>query len=161
VNYARLATTAALLGIVFASCSTANKRPQAAATSAKGDGKFFTVSAESAAFFHHGPRAGRAPDKTLPKETLVKLIRPSFGYSKVELVASGEQGYVASEEIKPASSNLIVAASAPKTDPLATATAPSPRPAGEQYNLNSSDPRLVPPPEDLPPSELPVSTPGQ
>lgn len=89
---------------------------------------------------------------------MVKLIRPSFGYSKVEVVATGEQGYVSSEEIRPASSALLASVSAPKSDPLAT---PSTEPAVEQFNLNSSDPRLVPPPEDLPPTELPLPAPEQ
>ena len=89
---------------------------------------------------------------------MVKLIRPSFGYSKVEVVATGEQGYVSSEEIRPASSALLASVSAAKPDTLAT---PSNQPAAEQFNLNSSDPRLVPPPEDLPPAELPAPAPQQ
>ena len=89
---------------------------------------------------------------------MVKLIRPSFGYSKVEVVATGEQGYVSSEEIRPASPALLASVSAPKRDPLATQ---STQPAVEQFNLDSSDPRLVPPPEDLPPTELPLPAPEQ
>jgi hypothetical protein len=158
VNYSRLLPAAALLVISFTGCSSTNKTAQSTRTTAKSDAKLFVVTADSAAFFHRGPQAGRDPDKTLSKETVVKLIRPSFGYSKVEVVATGEQGYVSSEEIRPASSALIAAVSAPKTDPLAT---PSSQPAVEQFNLNSTDPRLVPPPEDLPPAELPVPAPGQ
>ena len=88
----------------------------------------------------------------------MKLIRPSFGYSKVEVVATGEQGYVSSEEIRPASSALLASVSTSKPDPLATQY---PQPAAEQFNLNSSDPRLVPPPEELPPAELPAPAPEQ
>ena len=88
----------------------------------------------------------------------MKLIRPSFGYSKIEVVATGEQGYVASDDIRPASSALLASVSAPKPDPLAT---PALQPAAEQFNLNSADPRLVPPPENLPPSELPAPAPEQ
>jgi len=91
----------------------------------------------------------------------VKLIRPSFGYSKVEVVETGEQGYVSSEEIRPASSSLLASVSAPKPDPLTTQSPESTQSAVEQFNLNSSDPRLVPPPEDLPPSELPAPAPEQ
>ena len=86
---------------------------------------------------------------------MLKLIRPSFGFSKVEIAETGEQGYVSSEEIRPASSNLIAFAP-PKVDPVAT---PPDQPAAEQFNLNSSDPRLVPPPEDLPHSEAPAPSP--
>ena len=158
MNYSRLLPAAALLAICFAGCSSANKPAPVTITTSKRDSKFFVVSADSAAFFRRGPQAGREPDKTLSKETVVKLIRPSFGYSKIQVVATGEQGYVSSEEIKPASSALLASVSAPKTDPLAT---PSTPPAVEQFNLNSSDPRLVPPPEDLPPADLPAPAPEQ
>jgi hypothetical protein len=153
-----LLPAAALLAICFAGCSSADKPAVTTTSTAKRDGKFFVVSVDSAAFFRHGPQAGRQPDKTLLKETVVKLIRPSFGYSKIQVVETGEQGYVLSEEIRPASSALLASVSAPKTDPLTT---PSTTPAVEQFNLNSSDPRLVPPPEDLPPTELPAPAPEQ
>ncbi|HEY2139457.1 MAG TPA: hypothetical protein VGH00_05205 [Chthoniobacterales bacterium] len=155
MNYSRLLPAAAVLATCFAGCSSASKGPVLIST-AKRDGKVFVVSADSAPFFRHGPQAGREPDKTLLKDTVVKLIRPSFGYSKVEVAATGEQGYVASDEIKPASSALLAAASAPKPDPLA---APSPQATPEQFDLNSTDPRLVPPPEDLPPVDLPTPAP--
>jgi len=158
VNYSRLLPAAILLGLVFAGCSATNKTAQTTNAAAKHDAKVFVVSADSTAFFRHGPQAGRDPDKTLPKETVVTLIRPSFGYSKVEITGTGEQGYVSSEDIRPASSNLVASVSATKVDPLAT---PSAQPAVEQFNLNSNDPRLVPPPEDLPPSELAAPPPEQ
>ena len=140
------------MALFFGACSNTNKTTQTTKPSAKRDAKLFVVSVESASFFRHGPQAGREPDKSLTRETVVKLIRPSFGFSKVEIAATGEQGYVASEEIRPASSNLIASVSAPKPDPLATSSTPP----VEQINLNSDDPRLVPPPEALPPSELPA-----
>ena len=158
MNYSRLLPAAALLAICVAGCSSANKPAVTTISTAKRDGKLYVVSVDSAPFFRHGPQAGRQPDKTLLKETVVKLIRPSFGYSKIQVVATGEQGYVSSEEIKPASSALLASVSAPKTDPLAT---PSTPPAVEQFNLNSSDPRLVPPPEELPPADLPAPAPEQ
>lgn len=148
-----------LCSLVFAGCSAATKPAATTTTSAKRESKVFVVSVESAAFFRHGPQAGRSPDKTLSKETVVTLIRPSFGYSKVEIAATGEKGYVSSEEIRPASSNLVASVSVPKVDPMATPATTSP--AVEQFNLNSNDPRLVPPPEDLPPTELPAPAPEQ
>jgi len=156
VNYSRLLPAAALLAILISGCSSTNKPAVATTSTAKRDGKLFVVSVEAAPFFRHGPRAGVSPDKTLSKDAVVKLIRPSFGYSKVEVVATGEQGYVSSEEIRPASSALLASVSTRKPDPLAT---PTTEPAVEQFNLNSSDPRLVPPPEDLPPTELPLPAP--
>lgn len=147
---------ATFLALLFTGCASVTKTVQKV-TTPSGEGKFFAVTADSAAFFHHGPRQGREPDKTLTKDTLVRLIRPSFGYSKVQLVASGEQGYVASEEIKPASSQLIASTATTRTD-SATSTSHS---AVEQFNLNSNDPRLVPPPEELPDPDLPAAAPEQ
>jgi hypothetical protein len=147
----------ALLVLSFTGCSSAVKTAQTTLKGiTQGDGKLFAVSADSAAFFRRGPQTGRDPDKTLPKETLVKLIRPSFGYSKVQLVTSGEQGYVSTDEIRPASSTLIASTTSSHID------SPTPSaPAAEQFNLNSNDPRLVPPPEELPDPDLPAPAPGQ
>jgi hypothetical protein len=158
VNYSRLLPAAALLAIFLTGCSSTKKPAVTTTSTAKRDGKLFVVSVEAAPFFRHGPRAGVDPDSTLSRETVVKLIRPSFGFSKVEVVATKEQGYISSEEIRPASSALLASVSAPKPDPLAT---PSTQPAAEQFNLNSDDPRLIPPPEDLPPTELPLPAPDQ
>ena len=65
------------------------------------------------------------------------LIRPSFGYCKVKL-ASGEQGYVASEDIGIASSTLVAAATAPEQSRSA------------RFRFDSSDSRLITPEEPLP-----------
>jgi hypothetical protein len=157
VNYSRLLPAATLLIALLAGCSSASKTA-VTTTTAKRDGKLFAVSADSAAFFRHGPQAGRDPDKMLPKETVVRLIRPSFGYSKVEVAATGEQGYVASDEIRPTSAALIASASTPKPNLLASPPEP---PTAEQFNLNSGDPRLVPPAEELPAAEAPAPTPEQ
>jgi hypothetical protein len=153
------AVSAAFLALLFAGCSGGNKLPQAtaAAKPVSTSGKIFAVTTDSAAFFVRGPQPGRSPDQTLSRDTLVKLIRPSFGYSKVELVPSGQQGYVASEDIKPASPHLVAATTAPAVNSVAAV--PSSTPTGEQFNINSNDPRLVPPPEDLPDSDLPQATP--
>ena len=158
MNYSRLLPALSLVALFFGACSNANKTTQTTKPSAKRDAKLFVVSVESAAFFRRGPQTGREPDRSLTRETVVKLIRPSFGFSKVEIAATGEQGYVASEEIRPASSNLIASVSVPKPDPLATSSTPPPV---EQFNLNSEDPRLIPPPEALPPTELPAPPPEQ
>ncbi len=135
----------AVLSPLFTGCKSADTPAQSTAKPST----FFAVTVDSAAFFRHGPQQGRDPDLKLPKDTVVKLIRPSFGYSKIQVVASGLQGYVASEEIRPASSTLLAAATTPHTG----------GPAGEQFNLNSNDPRLVPPPEELPDPDLPAPAP--
>ena len=158
MNYSRILPALSLAALFFGACSNSTKTAQTPSPSAKRDATFFVVTVDSAAFFRRGPQAGRDPDKTLSKETVVKLIRPSFGYSKVEIAATGEQGYVSSEEIRPATSPLVASVSAPKPNPLTT---PSTETSVEQFNLNSNDPRLVPPPEALPPAELPAPSPEQ
>jgi hypothetical protein len=142
----------ALLSALFTGCKSADKPAQSTTRATR----FFAVTVDSAAFFRYGPRQGRDPDLKLPKDTVVRLIRPSFGYSKIQVVASGLQGYVASEEIRPASPTLLAAATTLPADSVAAHTS---GPAGEQFNLNSNDPRLVPPPEELPDPDLPVPVP--
>lgn len=157
VTYLRLALFGATsLAIFSGACSTSPKPAQKTAS----DGRLFAITAEKAPFFHRGPQPGREPDSTLARDTVVRLIRPSFGYSKVQVVATGEQGYVASEELKPASPAMLVASvNVPPADSISPT--PSETPAGEQFKLNSSDPRLVPPPEVLPDPDLPPPLPGQ
>ena len=150
--YRRAAVAFAFLSALFAGCRSADKPAQSTTKATR----LFAVTVDSAAFFRHGPQQGREPDLKLPKDTVVRLIRPSFGYSKIEVMASGVQGYVASEEIRPASSTLLAAATTPPIDSVA---AHATGPAGEQFNLNSNDPRLVPPPEELPDPDLPAPVP--
>lgn len=161
VNYSRfaLAAAAAVLGLSLSACSSVTKTVQKVTTPPE-NGKLYAITADSAAFFRRGPQQGREPDQKLSRDTIVKLIRPSFGYSKVQLVASGEQGYVASDEIKPASPMLVASAATARMESVHSASSP----AAEQFNLNSDDPRLVPPPEDLPDPDLPdlpAPAPGQ
>jgi len=44
--------------------------------------------------------------RQLPKDSLMKVINPYFGYGKVQL-QNGQAYYVASEDIKPASVELV------------------------------------------------------
>jgi hypothetical protein len=150
--YRRAAATLALLSVLFTGCKSADKPAQSRTRATR----LFAIAVDSAAFFCRGPRQGRAPDLMLPKDTVIKLIRPSLGYSKIQVVASGLQGYVASEEIKPASSTLLAAATAPPVDSVHTETDGA---AGGRFNINSNDPRLVPPPEELPDPDMPAPGP--
>jgi hypothetical protein len=143
--YLRTVLALAFVPALLTGCKSADKPAQSTTKATR----LFAITVDSAPFFRHGPRQGREPDLKLPKDTVVKLIRPSFGYSKIQVVASGLQGYVASEEIRPASPTLLAAATTPPTS----------GPPGEQFNLNSSDPRLVPPPEELPDPDLPAPAP--
>ena len=82
----------------------------------------------------------------------MKVIRPSFGYVKVQL-QDGESGYVANEDIRPASATLVAEKLAPPPELPPPATIAD---QGEQFQLNSDDPGLNAPPEPLPePIHLP------
>ena len=143
---------------LLAGCKSSDKPAQSNTKATR----LFAVSVDAAAFFRRGPQPGRVPDLQLPKDTVVKLIRPSFGFSKVEVVSSGEKGYIASEQLRPADSTLLAAvttAPASSMTPTITETPETSSPSGEQFNLNSDDPRLVPPPEQLPGIDLPAPAP--
>jgi hypothetical protein len=88
-------------------CAGSNPNRPSAANS----GKYYAVTTESAEFFHYGPQQGNGPDKKLPRDTLMTLIRSSFGYSKVKLI-TGEKGYIASDDIRVAPEALVAAATA-------------------------------------------------
>src|SRR3712207_3606823 len=93
-----------LIAAAFSACSSSKT------TSLKASGgKLFAVSSDETSFYRYGPQQGNGPDETLPKDTLMTLIRPSFGYCKVQLVGSAREGYGASEDIKPAPPTWIAA----------------------------------------------------
>jgi hypothetical protein len=76
-------------------CAKRNSDRSKAAT----HGKFYAVITEQTAFYHYGPQQSKGPDMQLTKDTLLTVIRRSFGYSKVKLI-SGESGYVSSDDIR-------------------------------------------------------------
>ena len=155
--YHRCAALAIALAVaLFAGCKSSDKPAQ---TKTKAT-RLFAVSVDSAGFFRHGPQQGRDPDLQLPKDTVVKLIRPSFGFSKIEVVSSGEKGYIASEAIRPASSTLLAAVATAEPAAMTPEISSPAGPVGEQFNINSDDPRLVPPPEQLPGVDLPAPAPA-
>ena len=102
---------------------------------------WYSVAASQTPFYRHGPQQGNGPDMQLPRDSIMKVIRPSFGYVKVQL-PDGENGYVANEDIRPAPATLV----AEKLAPLPPTVADQ----SEQLKLNSGDLRLIAPPEPLP-----------
>src|SRR5438445_13713034 len=86
-----------LLAVSATSCSTSDL----GAPTASNSGKYYAVSVKRAEFYLYGPQQASGPDQKLPQDTLVILIRPSFGYSKVKLM-NGQRGYVASQAIRAA-----------------------------------------------------------
>lgn len=127
-------------------------------TSAEG-GKMYAVGVEQASFYRYGPQQGNGPDEQLPKDTLVRLVRNSFGYSKVVIASSGQQGFVASEDLTVASASLIAAATATPPPQQVAATSSTTSPASESFDVESVDPSFVPPPEGLPAPDLPPAAP--
>ena len=124
-------------------CASRSKAPVTRANS----GKIFAVTANSTSFYRYGPQQGNGADQQLPKDTLVTLIRPSFGYCKVQLLQNSVEGYVASEDIRPAPPTLLAALN-PATDPSISS-------GSEHIDMNLSEP---PPPEALPDPDLPPTT---
>jgi len=135
-----------MLSALLSACSPADLAKPEAGT---GNGKYYAVSAKETPFYHYGPLQGNGPDQKLPQDTLLTVVRPSFGYSKVRLM-TGDHGYVASEDIHVASPALVAAATAP---PPSTATS-----GISKFRLDSNDPRLIAPPPPLP-MDLPEPTP--
>ena len=148
---------AALLAISLSSlpgCS-ASRSMISRVTSAEG-GKMYAVGVEKAPFYKFGPQQGNGPDEELPRDTLVRLVRNSFGYSKVVIAESGQQGFVASENLTVASEALIAAATATPPPQIASTSSSA---AGESFDVESVDPSFVPPPEGLPAPDLPPAAP--
>ena len=126
-----------LLAVCATSCSTSDL----GAPTASNSGKYYAVSVKRAEFYLYGPQQASGPDQKLPQDTLVILIRPSFGYSKVKLM-NGQQGYVASQDIRAAPPEVVSAV----TNPPVSRT--------PKFHL---DPRLLSP-EPLP-NDAPEPTP--
>ena len=136
-----LACATVLAAVSLAGCSTVNKITKADTK----NGKLFAVASDEAPFYRYGPQQGNGPDEKLPKDTLMTLIRPSFGYCKVQLVSGAKEGYVASEDIKPASPTLVAALTAPPPSAISSS-------GPEHFDVGTSEP---PPPETLPAPDLP------
>jgi len=124
-------------------------------------GKAYVVATEKTAFYRYGPKQGSGPDGELPKDTVVNLIRNSFGFSKIQVPSTGQQGFVSSEDIVPATPTLLASLSTPPpvaniTTAATSATAPAP--VTEDFDLRATDPNVLPPPEDLPPPDLPPAS---
>jgi hypothetical protein len=109
------------------------------------NGNFYSVATNSTGFFSYDPHQEVGPDKMLRRDTVVVLLRPSFGYSVVRLM-TGEQGFVSSKDLRVAPAALI-----PKA-------APTPRPSGpaiEVYSPKPTPAQSPPPPSEIEPAPLP------
>jgi hypothetical protein len=139
--------------VLLALCGTSCSTPDSAAPAASNSGQYFIVGAGRAPFYRYGPQQANGPDGKLPQGTLMTLIRPAFGYSKVQLT-NGLQGYVATQDIQTAPPEVVQATIKPNR-PL-TGTSESNR--HPRFHDNIVDPRFLPPPPPLP-EDQPEPTP--
>jgi hypothetical protein len=106
----------------------------------------FAVKTETTPFYRYGPQQGNGPDRELPRDTVVTVIRQSMGYSKVRL-DDGVQGFVSSEDLKRAPEKLIAHVDTPAR--LDFSNLPPPPPV----QLPTADP----PSPEFEPTPLPQS----
>jgi hypothetical protein len=142
-----IALAVAVTGLAAGRASS-NKAGATAAGKIHND--WYAVVASHTPFYRHGPQQASGPDSQLPKDSIMKVIRPSFGYVKVQL-QDGQSGYVANEDIGPATPDVVTEKLAPPPVPEAVVASHTSAPE-EQFRLDSNDPRLIAPPEPLPAS---------
>lgn len=140
--------------VLLALCGTSCSTPESAApAAASNSGQYYVVSAREAKFFRYGPQQASGPDEKLAQGTLMTLIRPEFGYRKVQL-SNGLQGYVAGQDIHAAPPEVVQAA----TNPNPTVSGTSEPNRNRRSHDNMVDPRFLPPPPALP-EDQPEPTP--
>ena len=103
----------------------------------------FAVTAEKTPFYRYGPQQGRGPDRELTRDTLVTLIRHSFGYSKVRL-DDGEQGFVANDDIGQAPERLIAQTTSSARDRVSELPPPPPVKLPTSDNSPEFEPTPIP-----------------
>jgi hypothetical protein len=114
----------------------------------------YIVTADSTPFYRHSPRQGSGPDKDIPRDTSMTLIRRSSGFCKVQL-ADGEKGFVASDNIRPAAGTLVASNADTHTEkPVASsgewrAALPEPRVSAPEPSLPVSEPTPIALPASL------------
>ena len=139
--------------VLIALCGTGCSTPDSGAPAASNSGQYYIVSSKKALFYRYGPQQASGPDGKLPPGTLMMLIRPAFGYSKVQLL-TGLQGYVATQDIHAAPPEVVQAATNP--NPTVSGTIEPNR--NRRSRDNMVDPRFLPPPPALP-EDQPEPTP--
>lgn len=107
----------AVLCLMIAASMVSCAKSRSQQSSAASTTDYYAVKSSSAPFFHFGPLQANGPDRQLVRDTLLTVLKKSFGYARVRLT-SGEEGYVAIDYIRPAPANLVA-----KTIPTPTPTA--------------------------------------
>ena len=103
------------LTIVLAVCGCGHRSGAQGNRAAAKHDAIFAVKADKTAFYEFGPMQGRGPDRQLSRDTLVTVVRRSFGYSKVKL-EDGQVGFVANDDIDRAPERLIAQANSGAED---------------------------------------------
>jgi len=112
---------------------------------------------KQAEFYLYGPQQGNGPDRKLPQDTLMMLIRPSFGYSKVQLM-NGQQGYVASQDIRAAPPQLVSAETMRMVPSTSHETGRTPKFRFDPRSIPAEPlPNDAPEPTPIPETEAPPS----
>jgi hypothetical protein len=109
----RAGAVSLLIAVVLLSCSCKTNSgyiTEPSAVTASAD-HFYSVASKSTGFFHYSPSQEVGPDKYLPRDTVVKVTRPSFVYSRVKLM-NDQEGYVASKDLRVAPPELVAKATA-------------------------------------------------
>jgi hypothetical protein len=86
-------------------CQSGKPDPNAAAYAAvaSGTGDDFRAAVhDNVKMYQSGPQQITGPDAVLKKGTLVRMIRPAFGYSLVQTAEGNQLGWVANEDLRPA-----------------------------------------------------------
>ena len=131
------------------------------ATSSPDDGQqateLYQVTAENTPFYRMGPQQPAGPDLSLEKGRVVKMLKRSYGYSRIELDNTWA-GYVATEDLEPAPEGASLN---PERDDFSSNSAiveryytndtPLPELSEEDFDLGTG----VNPPPDTEPLELP------
>ncbi|HEY5893003.1 MAG TPA: hypothetical protein VIT91_07205 [Chthoniobacterales bacterium] len=92
---------------------------------------YYVVKADFTPIYRMGPQQRGGPDQSLRRGTLIGVIKRSFGYSKIKL-ESGMEGYVATDDIFPATPEWIATA-----QPSVAAASPT-RSRRRNYNLENN-----------------------
>lgn len=99
------------MALFHCGCKSNSAQAKTASPAATDPEHFYSVATKSTGFFHYSPSQEVGPDKFLPHDTVVKVIRPSFVYSRVKLM-NDQEGYVASKDLRLAPPELVAAATA-------------------------------------------------
>ena len=112
--FLRLGTFVCLLPLLATGCHPAQDAVTSANNSAalpgSGVTEAYRVRAAATAFYHISPLQASGPDEQLKKDTEVTMVRPSRAFSRVK-TSNGETGYVATEDIGPATAGELASAS--------------------------------------------------